>query len=108
LSKTDALSFSVGAVVNKLKSNNESIARYMTPDIDYAAAIFIDRNNSLLSSLILSGPKSFNVRLEVFPGVIGFKNYKPGFYFGVGQIDNFQVGISFPNFPFGIIGKINS
>jgi hypothetical protein len=108
LNETDAMSFSVGAVVNKLKSNNEDIARYMTPDIDYAAALFFDRNNSLLGSLVISGPKSFNVRLEIFPGVIGYNNFKPGFYIGAGQIDRFQMGISFPNFPFGIMGKINS
>jgi len=108
INKSNAMSFSAGAVVNKLKSNDESIARYMTPDIDYAAAVFFDRNNSLLGSLILTGPKSFNVRLEVFPGVIGYNNYKPGFYIGAGKIDRFQMGISFPNFPFGIIGKINS
>jgi len=105
INETDAMSFSAGAVVAKLRSNEENLARFMIPDIDYSIAIFYDRNNSLLGSLILFGPRFFNIRLEIFPGVIGFDRYKPGFYIGFGEIDHFQFGISFPPLPFGILGK---
>lgn len=107
LNKTDAMSISAGAVVAKLKSTDEEFARFMVPDIDYSLALFYDRNNSLLGSLIIFGPRFFNIRLEIFPGVVGFKDYKPGFYIGIGEIDSFQFGISFPPIPLGLMGKIN-
>ena len=108
INETDAISFSAGAVVAKLTPNEEYDSRFIIPNLDYAVAIFYDRNNSLLGSLTLFGPKFYNLRLEIFPGLIGFKNYKPGYFIGIGEMDNFQIGITFPPIPIGIIGKVTN
>jgi len=46
--------------------------------------------------------------MKILLTVIGFKNYKPGFFIGIGEMDNFQIGITFPPIPIGIIGKVTN
>ncbi|HPC36247.1 MAG TPA: hypothetical protein P5268_08635 [Candidatus Marinimicrobia bacterium] len=92
----------------KLKPNEEFSNRFLIPNLDYAVAFFYDRNNSLLGSLILFGPKFYNLRLEIFQVTIGLKGYKPGFFIGIGEMDDFQIGISLPPIPLGIVGKLKN
>jgi len=105
------ISFGGGAIVNKLIERrlvtSEVFTKYVAPEtIDGAIGVFYDRNHSLLSSLILTGPIYYNARLNIYPGWFKLKTISPGIFIGVGELDHAQIGITFISFPVGIGSKI--
>lgn len=95
-------SFGVGTVANKLREKRKNGGRFLTPAMDGAMGFFYDKNNSLMCSLILTGPRMYNARLNVFPRVIKDRWYIPGFYLGFGEWDLFICGITYQYLPAGI------
>ncbi|MFH0764944.1 MAG: hypothetical protein V2A61_00840, partial [Calditrichota bacterium] len=76
---TDCLTLSGGYSTNKLLDVDEHTGvRKLTAQLVRAGGIFYDRNNSLLASLILGGPRGYRARLNIYPGVVGTKRVKPG------------------------------
>ncbi|MFQ6609137.1 MAG: hypothetical protein ACE5EE_11515, partial [Fidelibacterota bacterium] len=69
---------------------------------DGAFGLFLDKDNSLLVSFLASGPRFYNARINIYPGIISFKRYSPGIYLGFGEVDGFQIGITTGIFPIGI------
>lgn len=96
-----SFTFTVGRVVNKLNEGRLRGFRKLDPTLDGTIGIFWDNNNSLMSSLLLTGPGLYNVQLNIYPGVIHFGDFTPGFYLAAGEWDGFIVGITFTDFPFG-------
>ena len=95
-------SFGAGTVVNRLEENIEHQARFITPSTDGAIGFFYDQNNSLLTSVLLTGPRLLNARINIYPGLIEFGGFKPGFYVGIGQWDGFIAGVTLMGFPIGL------
>ena len=93
-----------GIVVNKLKENQRRKSRYLTPKLDGSIGLFYDRNRSLLTSLLISGPKMVNARLNIYPAFVKIGWFRPGMFIGVGEIDHFLIGITFAHIPVGIVG----
>ena len=100
-------SFGAGMVVNRLDENIIRDSRFITPTTDGAIGFFYDRNHSLMTSILITGPRQYNARINVYPGFLQWKWFKPGFYMGFGEWDNFLVGITFAHFPVGILGGYN-
>jgi hypothetical protein len=96
-----SITVAIGRVVNKLKEGRLRGFRKLDPTIDGTVGIFWDNNNSLMSSLLLTGPGLYNLQLNIYPGVIQFGDFTPGFYLTAGEWDGFIVGITFTDFPFG-------
>ena len=96
--------FSVGAgqIVNKLKDKRRRNSRIVTPNLDGALGFFYDRENSLLASLILTGPGLYNARLNIYPGLFNIGPLDPGFFVGYGEWDKLIVGITYARIPLGI------
>lgn len=95
-------SFGMGTVVNRLKENIADQARFITPSTDGALGFFYDKNNSLLASLLLTGPRLINARINIYPGMFNFAGFKPGLYLGIGQWDGFTAGVTLFDFPVGL------
>jgi len=95
-------SFGAGRVVNKLKDGVRRNSRLVTPKLDSALGFFYDIDNSLVASLLLTGPGLYNARLNVYPGLFDVGPFKPGFFVGFGEWDKFIFGISLAHFPIGI------
>jgi len=95
-------SFGAGLIVNKLKQNIVKKSRLMTPILDGAIGMFYDMNHSLLMSILISGPKTYNARINVYPGLIKFGCFNPGLYMGFGEWDHFIFGITLAHIPIGI------
>jgi len=102
--------FSIGAgtVVNRLNESIIKNARFVTPTTDGALGFFYDKNNSLLTSVLLTGPRLYNARINIYPGLLDFNGFKPGLYFGVGQWDGFVAGFTLAHFPVGLLGETNT
>ena len=64
----------------------------------------MDKNNSLLYSCIITGPRFYNIKLNVYPNMIKKWILQPGFYLAFGQLDGFIFGISLANIPIGLAG----
>ncbi len=94
-------SFGIGQVVNKLNPRLNRKSIFMTPHVDGAMGIFYDRNNSLLASVILTGPGLWNLRMNIFPGLLSIGKVRPGIYLGVGEWDQFIFGIKLAKIPLG-------
>jgi len=99
------ISFSAGAIVNKINENRFRNACYMTPDLDYVISFFYDRSNSLLLSTYLTGPKFYNLRVDIYPGLVEVGDFKPGFFLGAGEMDGLQFGLMCSFLPVGILGQ---
>ena len=98
------ISLGAGLVVNKLKENRRRESRFLTPELDGAIGFFYDRNRSVLTSLLISGPKMINARLNVYPAFLQLGWFRPGMFIGAGEIDRFLIGITFAHIPVGLVG----
>lgn len=108
LDETNHISIGVGTVVNRLNENVEKNIRFVTPTTDGALGIFYDKNHSLLASLIFTGPRLYNARLNIYPGLLSIKGIKPGLFIGTGQWDGLVAGFTVAHFPFGILGETST
>ena len=100
--KIHNFSFGAGQVVNRLKDKRRRNSRIVTPKLDGAVGFFYDKENSLIASLLLTGPGLYNARLNVYPGFFNIGPFDPGFFVGYGEWDKFIVGITYVNIPIGI------
>jgi hypothetical protein len=90
-----------GRVVNKLREGRLRGFRKIDPQLDGTAGIFWDRNGSLMTSVLFTGPGLYNMQLNIYPGVISIGGFSPGFYLAAGEWDGFIAGITFSEFPLG-------
>jgi hypothetical protein len=69
----------------------------MTP----SAGLFIDKNNSLLMSLVVTTHSVYqeNIRLDVFPGVFKIGKISPGFWINYSFDYDTYLGITFKGLP---------
>ncbi len=103
LGKGYHLSLGGGTVVNRLNYHDEQNTRLTTPSTESAAGIFIDRNHSLLASAVVTAPKLWNIRLNIYPGWFNAGGFSPGLYVGAGEWDGLVAGITFRSFPIGLL-----
>ncbi len=103
LGKGYHLSLGGGTVVNRLKYHDEQSTRVTTPSTEPAAGLFLDQDHSLLASVILTAPKLWNLRLNLYPGWLDVAGFSPGFYLGAGKWDGLVAGITFRPFPIGLL-----
>ncbi len=96
------LSFGLGTVVNRLQEHIIHGSRLITPHTDGALGIFWDRNHSVLLSAILTGPRMYNARINVYPGLISIGKFSPGLFLAFGQWDHFVMGFTLARFPVGL------
>ncbi len=106
--ETNTLSIGLGGVVNNILGRIESDVIYFIPKIDGSMGIFYDRNNSLLTSLLIAGPKLFSAQLNVYPGLLKVRNVSPGLYIGIGKVEGFQIGLSIVHVPIGVVHRLRS
>lgn len=100
-------SFGIGTVVNRLDENIINNSRIITPTTDGAVGLFYDKNHSLMTSIIITGPRMYNARINIYPGFFKLGRFMPGMYLGFGEWDNFLVGITFARIPVGLLGGYN-
>lgn len=77
-------------------------SRLVTPELDGALGFFYDIDNSLVASMIVTGPGLYNARVNIYPGYWDLGFLSPGFYLGFGEWDKFIAGISFVHIPVGL------
>jgi len=94
-----------GVVVNKLNVVGTEASRYVTPALDGTIGFFYDKNNSLMTSLILTGPKFYTAQVNVYPGVFTTKWFCPGIYLGLDEKKSLLFGMAFANFPIGLLAQ---
>ena len=101
------ISIGVGQVVNRVNENRYKGLRFLTPSLDGAIGIFYDRNNSLMTSILISGPRLPNAQINIYPGFVKLGWFEPGMYLAFGEWDKFVFGVSLAHVPFGIGGGNN-
>ena len=58
--------------------------------------------NSLMASVLLSGPRLYNAQINIYPGIVKLGWFEPGMYLAFGEWDKFVLGITLANIPLGI------
>ncbi|HTR80616.1 MAG TPA: hypothetical protein VMM58_03230 [Bacteroidota bacterium] len=96
------ISIGAGQVAERINENRYKGLRFLTPTLDGAVGVFYDRNNSLMTSLLLSGPRLPNAQINVYPGLVKWGWFEPGMFLAFGQWDKFVLGVTFANIPFGL------
>lgn len=95
-----AISLGVGAAVSDLilldeRTNKKTIGMVGN------AAIFYDKNNSLLASLSVTIKTDYMINLNIYPGVLKFGDISPGLWGAYSQDGNYIFGFTFSWLPFG-------
>ncbi len=109
LSWRDRLTLAGGIAATELFETQDSTqARQVTATTGPAAAIFLDRNNSLLASLSVTPDKLDRATLSVYPGVLGPRAFRPGFTLEWNAEDGLRFALFFRMLPFGVAGHTGS
>ncbi len=97
------ISAGIGTVVNRLQENIIRNSRFITPNTDGAFGIFLDKNHSLLTSVLFTGPRKYNARINFYPGLWSLGKFKPGFFMGIGEWDGLVAGLTIAQMPIGVM-----
>ena len=106
--KTDqSISVGLGRVVNRIRSEIRETdylenTIFFTPDMDGSLSIFYSTQNSLLMSVMITGPRFYNAQINIYPGVINIGRFSPGFYCAFGESEGLVLGLSFDTIPLGL------
>ncbi len=95
-------SAALGVVANNLVEKRLGVLEFMTANLDGAFGYFRDYRNSLLYSVIVTGPQLPNCRINIYPGVLKYKLVSPGIYLGFGQWDGLVFGATLSYVPIGL------
>ncbi len=99
-SDNTAISVAAGAKTSRLVSLKNDF-RQNTLDLGFSAGIFYDKNNSLLASFVISDVEDYFCQLSIFPSLVSFRGFSPGFWVVLNRKIEFSVGVS-AKFPLGI------
>ncbi len=100
------ISLAVGTVVNRLNEHVIRHSRIITPTTDGAIGFFYDRHHSLMTSILITGPRRYNLRMNLYPGFVHWKWFRPGLFLAFGQWDGFKAGITMYSLPIGLGGQL--
>ena len=85
--------FSVGDIVEA--DSGEATGRVMTIKYSWNAGLFIDKDNSLLFSLLLSNSRTYKARANLYPlPDFHFGKFRPGFFTAIGRDNDAVFGIT--------------
>lgn len=76
--------------------------RQLTADVGPAFGVFFDRNNSLLASLVVTPEKHDKALLNVYPGIVGPRGFRPGFTVGWHEEDGLKLAVHLAGWPIGL------
>lgn len=93
IDESDNFSFGVGFKSKHLVDIRTNF-RERTIETSWHAGVFYDRNNSLLASFVMSGVKEYFCMIDVYPGIIKFKDVSPGLWTIIGRDGKFLFGIT--------------
>lgn len=99
----DSFSFAVGTHLYTMRAQyTEQGGRIILPDdLEFCFGAFWDRNESLMSSLQLIGPRHPSVLLNVYPGLLSVAGFRFGVYAAGGYYDGAALGLSISWLPVG-------
>lgn len=100
----EKISFGGGVVTRQVrdKVDKKTGVRSLYVDFGWIAGVFYDRNNSLMASLVLSNRINEKLKLNIYPGVITFKDWSPGIFFNVGNRNQIIFGLNITSSPIGL------
>ena len=93
LESGDNLSFGAGFRTKHLIDVTKTV-RQRTIETGWQAGVYLDRNNSLLASLTLSGIKEYFASIDIYPGIINIGSFSPGLWAVIGRNGNSVFGIT--------------
>jgi len=99
----DSFSFAAGTHLYTMRAKyTDQGARIILPDdLEFAVAAFWDRNESLMSSFELIGPKHPTALLNIYPGLLSVAGFRFGVYGSAGYYDGAALGLSMSWLPLG-------
>ncbi|MGE5398820.1 MAG: hypothetical protein ACM3S2_00355 [Ignavibacteriales bacterium] len=93
VNETDNLSAGFGFKTKHLV-DLDNVYRQRTIETGWHMGVFYDRNNSLLASVVLSGVPEYFCNIDIYPGVIKYKNLSPGIWTVIGRNGNLTFGFT--------------
>ncbi|MCB2201008.1 hypothetical protein KQI63_16545 [bacterium] len=107
LDSQNTISVGGGWAVKDIKSDvtGSNGVRVESATLIVTSGIFLDRNNSLLASVIFGGARGYKTRLNVYPGVLTRHKWAPGFTVLIQEHNQFAMGLSWTFSPIGLASK---
>ena len=101
------ISIGLGRVVNRIHGEIRETSYlentiFFTPDMDGSFSVFLSDKKSLLMSAMITGPRFYNLQINIYPGIIKLGGFSPGFYCAIGESEGLVIGLSFNSVPFGL------
>jgi len=91
--ESKTISLGGGLRARKLVQLNQSIHKE-TVEMTWNIGLFYDVNNSLMSSLMISGLTDYRVQLNIYPGIIKIGKFSPGIWTVYKTDGDFIIGVS--------------
>ena len=85
----------------------ERLSRSLTATIVPTVALFYDKQNSLLLSLVMAPRKDDRISLNIYPGVLRIGGTSPGFSVTLGGARRLSFGIHVPGIAVGLGGHVS-
>lgn len=89
----EAISFGAGLRAKQLVTLNQSVNQ-KTIDMTWNAGLFYDIDNSLMSSLFVSGLTDYRINLNIYPGIIKIGRVSPGAWIVMQSSGKLMFGIT--------------
>jgi hypothetical protein len=106
INREERLAVAVGIAARDLVEVDSAASgsRTLTATTGPGAGIFVDRNGSLLASLTLAPDKQERVAFNLYPGVLGRGQLKPGLTLSWHRLDGVRASVHFGAWPVGLAG----
>jgi hypothetical protein len=99
---SNSISLGIGQAVTGMIENHRGEYLSDTPKLEGAVGLYWDNDGSLLTGLTLWGKTSYNVQLNIYPGLLDFHGIQPGCYIGAGEREGLVFGVTFMNVPISL------
>ena len=76
-------------------------------DLALVGGVWVDREGSLLASVILAATKRYRARLNLYPGVLRLGSLSPSFFLVMDHEERILVGLGLSSLPVGLAAPLN-
>ena len=89
-----------------VEAGDQSNGRKLTAELTWNVGVFLDQDDNLLASAVVSGLNDYALNVNIYPGVLRIGPVSPGAFCAVGREGQVITGVSFARIPIGVAARV--